>query len=952
MIDRKEIELLIRAQLDGKGNIKEVAKSIGELEKAIESQATAAKKGESDLEKLLVGLRSLQRDAKSAAQALGSTLDFQRQTESLEKYGQRLTLAKGKLDAFNATLPKTGELSERQVNQQTRLGAAVDRASAAYDKAKGRLQATADVMQRFGIDTNKLADEQTRLVAAISNANFAIKGHEDAIDKATAAQARMANAKTALGSITAQVAALASAWIGVHQAVRLADGSIDAFSSREGVKNQLALSVGNDKQSIDAEYAYVKGQADRIGIEFDTAAKGYAKFAAAAKLAGRDRQEIRFIWEAFAEVGRVANLSREDLDGVFKALEQITSKGKIQAEELRGQLGDRLFGAFQIAAQALKDQFPDLDKAMKDGLVTSEQLVAIAEQYRKTVADQLPAATAGLAAQQARFTNAVLEFKLAIADAGFADGFTRALQAITAALKSEDGKKLAEGIAAGFSAAADAAAWLVRNANEVLTVLKALAGLWALNAAGKAVAGVVEYAGSLKALAGDLKTAVNGLGLVRGAFAALQAALLGWSIGTWANEEFSAVRKAGVLLVTGLDEGWTRIKAGAEILWEEVPRFAQNAFSKLINFATFGMRAVLGIFQKGLEALGQPAAAKGVGLIIDSLTAKYEEQGSRVAQIHRKLAEDVKRIRAIQADMLADAGATPGATAPPAAQPAAQPTPRPALKNGKTGNTGPTDADIAKRQRLVEEITRALETLDAKIDRTQTDTLQAQLDAIDEQYAALSRKIATLGGQTGAEFMARLDASLNQLREQTIAKFNGGLATEHAALLGKLEALDAAAGRKSKTDLEARLAAIASRYEAAYREIADFRARLEANGRSTADADTAKQRLDAGLAELKQIETQRFYKDELRRLEGQINDALATRSDHLKTIRDQEAASLITSAEARTQTEAAVTAMQPQIATLVDLARPSPIRSAAPSIPRPWTPSSQNWNSPGPAETG
>jgi tape measure domain-containing protein len=59
----------------------------------------------------------------------------------------------------------------------------------------------------------------------------------------------------------------------------------------------------------------------------------------------------------------------------FRALGQMMSKGKIQAEELRGQLGDRLPGAFVRFAVALKMTKPgELDQALKKGAISGEKM--------------------------------------------------------------------------------------------------------------------------------------------------------------------------------------------------------------------------------------------------------------------------------------------------------------------------------------------------------------------------------------------------------------------------------------------------------------------------------------------------------------------------------------------------------------------------------------------------
>ena len=63
------------------------------------------------------------------------------------------------------------------------------------------------------------------------------------------------------------------------------------------------------------------------------------------------------------------------MHGAFIALGQMISKGKVQAEELRGQLGERLPGAFQLAAKAMGMTTAALDKFMADGKLTAEELL-------------------------------------------------------------------------------------------------------------------------------------------------------------------------------------------------------------------------------------------------------------------------------------------------------------------------------------------------------------------------------------------------------------------------------------------------------------------------------------------------------------------------------------------------------------------------------------------------
>ena len=76
----------------------------------------------------------------------------------------------------------------------------------------------------------------------------------------------------------------------------------------------------------------------------------YTKFFVATKGTNLEGAETRRIFDSVSKSAAVMALSAEDTEGALKALGQMISKGKVQAEELRGQLGDRLPGAFAIMA--------------------------------------------------------------------------------------------------------------------------------------------------------------------------------------------------------------------------------------------------------------------------------------------------------------------------------------------------------------------------------------------------------------------------------------------------------------------------------------------------------------------------------------------------------------------------------------------------------------------------
>lgn len=887
------------------------------------SAVVAASKG--PIQDYYSQFRELQ-NAQRAISGQANLIDgFQKQNDALRRARAELVAAREQVKAYAAEVRKGGDAGASFVKPLAEAETRLKRASSALREQISVTRESRDALRNAGINTSNLADAQKRLVNTATQATTASKQLTENVRKFGEAAGGGAKGFTLfrdegrttlslLQRIRGEVLALAASYVGLQGVIGLAGGSIKAFNEREGVRSQLSIAFGTDRQTIDAEYAYIKQQADRIGIEFERAGRGYAKFAASAALAGRSREEIRYIFETFSEVGRVANLSADDLDGVFKALEQITSKGKIQAEELRGQLGDRLFGAFQVAAQALKDQFPNLDKALEQGQVSATQLLAIAEKYREMVQGPLALATDNLAANQARFNNAVTEFKLAVADGGFADAYLALLKDITAFLKSEDGKQFAQDLSDGFTTIVN----VIREAIKWFKELQLVVEAFAIYISTKWVLSAVGGLAKVTAAVGILSTAMKGLLRF---IPLVGTAIIAWDIGGYLFEKFQVVRNAVAYLTESIQQMWAVIKLGAITLWNEFPRYAENAFKAMLNAATLWQRQFLGILKAGADALGLNGLSQSIQKAIDGLTFNYNTSLSGATKDAREqFQRDLKAIKALGDEL------RQGPTKP-------DPYDRKFARQGKVSDrtakpitspakplTGPTDGQIKQREAEIEALTRALEILEAKIDRSQTDTLAKQLEAIDTEYAALSRRInefRKVDAEKAAAFQKQLDDAVQQLKLQTTRKFNDKLLDEQQALLSKIEQAEAAAGRKDKTDLDARLKAIADSYAATYRQIADQRAKLEQNGRDTAPADESQRRLDAAVLELQNAERQKFLYEELERRQKQITDTVRARQDFITAIKDQEEAGALSREEAERRIRQEIVNTQPVIDQLV-----------------------------------
>lgn len=161
---------------------------------------------------------------------------------------------------------------------------------------------------------------------------------------------------------------------------------------------------------------FIRQTSERLGLEFLTTAES-AKTLFASAQGTTLEDDVNRVFEAFSKAGTALSLTGDQMQGVFLALGQMISKGKVQAEELRGQLGERLPGAFQIAAQAMNMTTAELDKFMADGKLTAEELLPrMAEALEVRFAGAADEAAHGLQAAVNRMNNAWTDFKTNVTD--------------------------------------------------------------------------------------------------------------------------------------------------------------------------------------------------------------------------------------------------------------------------------------------------------------------------------------------------------------------------------------------------------------------------------------------------------------------------------------------------------------------------------------------------------
>ncbi|HHU8487165.1 TPA: tape measure protein [Escherichia coli] len=253
--------------------------------------------------------------------------------------------------------------------------------TAAYSANMSKLKGFDPILQKYiksqfyglsakagSMDSSKFNEKLAQLNASVREAITKARGHTST---------SINNTNDAFNNLASNAIKLSGAFYSVMGALNAYKAIMNAGLKRDSAQRAAKFVLG-DKAS-EAE-TFIRGLADKTGLNISEGLSSYAKFAAGAQGSMSQEQTQELFGNATA-MSRLMGLSNDELNGILKAFEQMASKGKIQAEELRGQLGDRMAGAFKLFAEALGMTATELDAAMKNGkILSSDTLPKVAKQ--------------------------------------------------------------------------------------------------------------------------------------------------------------------------------------------------------------------------------------------------------------------------------------------------------------------------------------------------------------------------------------------------------------------------------------------------------------------------------------------------------------------------------------------------------------------------------------------
>lgn len=430
-----------RITLEAVAEIQQAKSRILELETVVKQlQATVAQKGGqkafeidtsqavNELKQLELGLEKATEKTKQAAVEVAAAED--KWATAVERAAERTRQA----------IEKRAALQEREKNKQAlriagRIAAdqkaaaeeiaAAERAAAgviAAENKKAAAQERSKNQQAVRLASRIAAEERASAAVAraqqkeIETAHAAAIAYDRKRDKLLQAEnAQNTFASSAQNAARAVQAFMAS--IVVQKIQEFIASVLHSAAAFETYRNTIIAAVGSTEVA-DAAIEHLRGTANTFGVSFETLLQRFGRFKVAADSVGFSVQETETIFDAFVAVSRALGNTNEQTERTFVALEQIMSKGVVQSEELKQQLGDSLVGAYNKLGARLGLTGLEFEKQLKQNEILAKKAIPeLVAAYLELAGPAIQRNLSSLNAEIERSKNALFDAKREAGDA-------------------------------------------------------------------------------------------------------------------------------------------------------------------------------------------------------------------------------------------------------------------------------------------------------------------------------------------------------------------------------------------------------------------------------------------------------------------------------------------------------------------------------------------------------
>ena len=191
-----------------------------------------------------------------------------------------------------------------------------------------------------------------------------------------------------LGALAGPQGAIVGGAIGAQVGqLRKAAGGVAEYTAELNLAKATLAGVSTDLAEYNKNLEFARKISGNYAIRLKDVVTGYASVTAAARANNLSVKDTQSIYEGITASGVAFGKSQEDIQALFLATTQVLSKGKASAEEISGQIGERIPGAVAKFAEATNRTLPQLAKAFQDGEVTIADFVLFAQKQGEDYAD-------------------------------------------------------------------------------------------------------------------------------------------------------------------------------------------------------------------------------------------------------------------------------------------------------------------------------------------------------------------------------------------------------------------------------------------------------------------------------------------------------------------------------------------------------------------------------------
>ena len=320
----------------------------------------------------------------------------------------------GKLKAVDKTFNKLNKslgFTPKQLNESIKSITAYDKRSqrsvntfnqqiAALRELQNSVAIGGKAYKAFGAEADRLRAKLEALTGTQKKAGFfgkmSVGGQAAAGAMVGASASRFLPAGAATGASLGFVAggapgaaAGAAIGLGVDAVAGAASFASESASyAAEIQKLQIALKGVTKNQGDFAKgLDVISSTSKRLNVPLKASTKQFTTLAASVLGSGGTIEDAEQVFTGVSNAIKATGGNAEDVQSAIRAMSQIFGKGKVSAEELQGQLGERLAGAVVKFAEANGSSLQKLQKDLRDGTVGLDQIMKFTAKLNEDFAE-------------------------------------------------------------------------------------------------------------------------------------------------------------------------------------------------------------------------------------------------------------------------------------------------------------------------------------------------------------------------------------------------------------------------------------------------------------------------------------------------------------------------------------------------------------------------------------